>query len=165
MEHLLPATNSALEPRDGGVSSLQILPEIQAFIQASLPMANKILVVENDECSRTGIAAFFEAYGFEVRSTHSAHQAIALGRCFVPDILISDWMLGEDLDGVDVARTLLHASCPQLAIILITGRPMDELRSEAFGLPVYSFMRKPLSLFDLRAAVDLILKRSANDKS
>ncbi|MGH8579427.1 MAG: response regulator transcription factor [Gammaproteobacteria bacterium] len=128
-------------------------------------MANKILVVENDECSRTGIAAFFEAYGFEVRSTDSAQQAIALGRSFIPDILISDWMLGGDCDGVDVARALFHASCPQLAIIFVTGHPTDQLRSEAFGLPVHSFMRKPLSLFDLRTAVDLIIKRSPDDKS
>lgn len=128
-------------------------------------MANKILVVENDECSRTGIAAFFEAYGFDVRSTGSADQAIAMGRFFVPDILISDWMLGGDCDGVDVARALVHASCPQLAIIFITGHPTDQLRSEAFGLPVHRFMRKPLGLFDLRTAVDLILNRSADDKS
>lgn len=51
-------------------------------------MPGKILIVENDEDSRTGMAAFFEAYDFEVRSTDGTDEAIgmALGRQFVPDL-------------------------------------------------------------------------------
>lgn len=121
-------------------------------------MAQKILIVENDEDARTGIAAFFEAYGFEVRSTSRADEAINLGRDFVADILIADWMLEGDGDGVEVARTL-YTSCPWLAIVLMSGRSMERLRFQAHGLPVQSFMPKPVSLFDLRSVIDLILER------
>jgi DNA-binding response OmpR family regulator len=118
-------------------------------------MADKILVVDDDACSRTGLAAFFQAHGFEVENAGSAREAITLGRSFVPDILISDWMLGEDCDGVDVARAL-HAHCPRLAIIFITGQSTDRLRLKTLGLPVYRVLPKPLSLLDLKTVVDLI---------
>lgn len=72
---------------------------------------------------------------------------------------ISDWMLEGHCDGVDLATALLHTSCPKLAIIFISGQPMDELRSKALGLPVHRFMPKPVSLFDLKAAVDRIFER------
>ncbi len=123
-------------------------------------MMNRILIVDDDENGRNAMRGFFEAYGFEVQSAGCADEAITLGQDFIPDVLISDWMLGPDGDGIDVAKTLLHTHCPRLAVIVMSGHRTEAVQevAKAQGVPVQIFMRKPLSLFELKSAVDLVLQ-------
>jgi two-component system phosphate regulon response regulator PhoB len=112
----------------------------------------KILIAEDEVHAREALVAFFESQGFEVRCAADGEQAIRIGGEFLPDVLISDWLLEGDCSGVSVARALARTD-PHPVIILISGYPMAELRAITADLGVEAYMEKPISLFELNDVV------------
>ncbi|MBA2491044.1 MAG: response regulator [Gammaproteobacteria bacterium] len=113
----------------------------------------KMLIAEDEVHAREALAAFFESQGFEVRCASDGEQALNIGNEFVPDVLITDWLLEGEFSGVGVARALAQAA-PHTAIILVSGHPIAELRAITGDLEVEAYMEKPISLFDLNAVVE-----------
>lgn len=116
---------------------------------------HKILIVEDEKNARTAITTFFKECGYAVESAANAVEAVAVAGRFAPTILISDWMLGEQGDGINVARRLRQFN-PQLAVIFVSGYSLDRLRQQCRDLPVTAFFEKPVSLIELSSAVSHI---------
>ena len=121
---------------------------------------HKILIVEDDENARTAIDTFFRDRGFNVASASGAAEAIEVARSFAPTILISDWMLGNNGDGVSVAKALFRINS-QLTIIFVSGYSLDQLRSHCRDITVSHFLEKPVSLASLGAIVDQIVAETS----
>jgi two-component system cell cycle sensor histidine kinase/response regulator CckA len=119
----------------------------------------KILIVEDDENARTAIDTFFRDRGFSVKSAAGAAEAIELGESFAPTVLISDWMLGSNGDGVSVAKRLFRTNS-QLTIIFVSGYSLDQLRIQCRDIAVSHFLEKPVSLAKLGAIVDHIVTKT-----
>lgn len=115
----------------------------------------RILVVEDETNSRAAMADFLSDNGFEVETASTGDRAVEIGKRFLPQILICDWMLEGSRDGVSVARHL-NASLPDLVIVFVTGHPIDNLLRESASLPVHSFLAKPFGLFELNRVLDEI---------
>jgi DNA-binding response OmpR family regulator len=113
----------------------------------------KILIAEDETNARTALVAFFESQGFEVRWAADGQDAMRIGAEFHPDVLISDWLLEGECSGVSLARALARAES-RLAIIMLSGYPLPELRAITGDLHVEAYMEKPISLFELNAIVD-----------
>ena len=118
--------------------------------------AAKILIVEDEKNARQALADFFYALGYHVESSASEMGAIQLGQAFQPALLISDWLLGDEGQGVAVASAL-HKLNPQLKIILFSGLPLSALKEACADLPVTCFLEKPLSLSTINSAVQQAL--------
>ncbi len=112
----------------------------------------KILIVDDEEVYRTYLSGWLAREGHDVETASDGHAAIDVGKTFAPDVVIVDWMLKNDLYGIQVAQAL-RAFSPDLKIILITGFPSEELRREAMDARVYRFMEKPFHMTELSAAV------------
>lgn len=112
----------------------------------------KILIVEDEENARTAMVTYLCCCGFEVEATGSGWEAINLGRSFVPDVLVCDWMLEDDYDGVGVARALYQVN-KSLHVIFISGFPLEQLRAQCRQLPVDELLSKPFSLTELGRVV------------
>ncbi|MBA3730946.1 MAG: response regulator [Gammaproteobacteria bacterium] len=120
----------------------------------------KMLIAEDEVHAREALVAFFESQGFEVRCAADGQQALRIGNEFVPDVLITDWLLEGECSGVGVARALARA-LPHTAIILVSGYPMAELRAITADLEVEAYMEKPISLFELNAVVERAAQKEA----
>jgi DNA-binding response OmpR family regulator len=119
-------------------------------------VAKRILVVEDDAAVRVGLKLALEAKGFVVDAAADGQQALSMAAAEEPDVLICDWQLDDDeLDGVDVARRLAEergsAAAPD--IIMVTARDLADLRNRAADLPVKVFLRKPVTLSAIFAAL------------
>jgi len=112
----------------------------------------KVLIVDDEEVYRTYLSGWLAREGHDVETASNGHEAIDVGKIFAPDVVIVDWMLKDDLYGLQVAEAL-QAFSPDLKTILITGFPSEGLRREAMDARVYRFMEKPFHMTELSAAV------------
>ncbi len=97
-------------------------------------MSEHILVVDDDELVRTGLAANLERAGFRVTMAASGEEGIRLALQQHMDLVLCDLVLG-DIDGIDVLRRI-KAQSPATSVIMITGHgsiknALDALRSGA----------------------------------
>ncbi len=97
-------------------------------------MSEHILVVDDDELVRTGLAANLERSGFRVTTAASGEEGINLAVQHRVQLVLCDLVLG-DIDGVEVLRRI-KAQCPETSVVMITGHGtiknvLDALRSGA----------------------------------
>lgn len=118
-----------------------------------------ILVVDDDRdyCDELGLA--LASSNCEVHKAYSGAQAIDMGLRLRPDILISDWMLRDNIDGLNVAE-ILELVNPQLRSILITGFASSDLRSNAKYQEVFEFLEKPFRSAEIREVLQRAVEAS-----
>jgi DNA-binding response OmpR family regulator len=115
----------------------------------------KILVVDDEAICGFFLGSSLEQEGHVVKTVTSAHQAIETASQFNPEILISDWMLKNTIDGVGLARVMLNGN-PNLKVIFITGMDSDSLRKRAADLTYVGVIEKPLDLDEILKIVEKI---------
>ncbi len=113
---------------------------------------SRVLIVDDEPDYRDELQACLARDGHEVRTAGSAREAIDVGLCYRPGILVVDWMLRSPIHGLHVADVLRTVS-PELQTIVITGYATDELKREAAERHVSLFLEKPFELQRLQDAV------------
>ena len=122
-------------------------------------MVAKVLLVDDDAVSCTALRSFLEESGFEVRAVQDGPAAIETVRTFVPDVLLSDWRLRGEGDARSVARRI-HALCPDVEIIFLTGFSAEEVRAQTVDVPVRSILAKPATFPAVQQAIEDVLAGS-----
>jgi len=112
----------------------------------------KILVVDDEQVCTFFLSCALSDEGHEVRTTLRGDEAIVIGMDFKPDILISDWMLKDQCDGLEVGRRL-RDNLPELQVIFITGLAEETLREKANGFPFLRILEKPVDLEEMLTIV------------
>lgn len=120
----------------------------------------KILVVDDVETYRKYLALALEDESYEVQTAASGAEAVEVGAAFKPDILVVDWMLNGDIDGLEVCRTLEQQS-PRMQTVLITGYPSPGLKREVLRSNIATFVEKPFTLAEIVEAVDRVTARAS----
>ena len=122
----------------------------------------KVLIVEDELSYCDSLAIILSRAGYEVRIARSSHQGTREGIAHRPDLVITDWMLKNDLHGGDVAEQI-RAVCPQVKIIVITGY-MDVVRlvEESYKF-VSEVIQKPFHTTEILEAAERVLAQE--DKS
>lgn len=92
-------------------------------------MSAKILLIDDSLPSLYLTASILREHGMEVAEAAGVQEAFELARNFSPDIVVTDWMLHDTKNGVEVAETLVSAF-PGIRIIFLTGYPIESLREE-----------------------------------
>ena len=85
------------------------------------PVSGSVLVVDDDDFTRTLVATMVEAFGLDVVASGSAvTEAMSLAHELQPDLAVVDLDLGEGPTGVDLAHGLrtLNAS---IALVMLTS--------------------------------------------
>ncbi len=112
----------------------------------------RILLVDDEEGFRKQLEIGLAALGHEIRCASSGREAVDLGIRFRPDLLVTDWMLKDDIHGLHVVQ-VLRAVLADLRAILITGFASAELREDAGSADILDFVEKPFTLDHIRKAV------------
>lgn len=115
-------------------------------------VGRRILLVDDEPSYRDSLGHILSYEGYEIRTADGAGTAFEIADDFVPDILIVDWMLRDEMDGLQVAQNL-RARSPSLKTIFITGYRISRLETEMREVPFAQFLSKPFSLDDFLEAV------------
>ena len=97
-------------------------------------MNERIMVVDDDDLVRSGLAANLERVGFDVFTAANSQEVRELMSRHSVDLAICDLVLGDE-DGMDILR-FLQANHPEIAVVIITGHgsvrtALDSLRGGA----------------------------------
>lgn len=120
-------------------------------------MAERILVVEDEQ----RIAQFIERglifEGFRVDVAYDGRSGLAMARDNPPDLVILDWML-PGMDGIEVCKRLRNAS--SVPILMLTAK--DEVQDRVTGLDAGAddYLIKPFSFDELMARIRALFRRS-----
>jgi DNA-binding response OmpR family regulator len=124
-----------------------------------------VLVVEDDQLTRTFLADNLAADGYEPLEAETARQAEHLMQSAFPDLAIIDLGL-PDLDGLELIRQVRETDRvaaridPDLPLLVLTGRSGELDRLRAFDRGCDDYMTQPFSYTELHARVAALLRRS-----
>ena len=117
-------------------------------------LAVPILVVEDEAMIAWMMECVLEEMGFTtITVVATGEDAIAHAKTTRPGLILSDINLGADhLDGVDAVTSIRGAT--RLPIIFISAYANADARERIKALPGAHLMRKPITVAELRYAVE-----------
>ncbi|HAH06076.1 MAG TPA: hypothetical protein DCM05_06030 [Elusimicrobia bacterium] len=118
---------------------------------------NSVLVLEDDPAVREFLVHYIDSAGWAVESARNGAEAFRAFERRKFGWLVADVVLGDELDGIDVARTLLLKE-PGLKVAMISGVPGVAERVEA--AKVGPFFPKPVGMGALADLLGLDAARS-----
>lgn len=139
-------------PANGGKSEaphpIDRLPLVPAF-------CGDALVVEDNPMVRTALVALLTRWGLDVVAVDNAGQALAALQTQQFDVVLSDWRLPGEGDGLTVLRQA-HLCQPHLLLaVLMTGEDAQRMPDAPANIPV---LRKPVRPLRLRALLQAHLQ-------
>src|SRR5215471_13170757 len=121
-------------------------------------MAQRILLIDDDERLGGMVADYLVQAGFRVSSAATAREGEERLRRETYDLLILDLML-PDADGLDVCRRIRQSSDLPILMLTARGDAMDRVVGLEIGADDY--LPKPFEPRELLARVRAILRRKS----
>jgi DNA-binding response OmpR family regulator len=128
--------------------------------------AATLLVVEDDDATRTFLADNLTADGYELLVARCAADALRLLEAHAPDLAVVDLGL-PDGSGLDLLARVRAADGvasridPELPVVLVTGHDGELDRLRGFERGCDDYVGKPFSYPELRGRVRALLRRGA----
>ncbi len=119
----------------------------------------RVLLVEDEVNLALPLQFNLEQEGYEVRSTASGKEALALHAEQAFDLIILDLMI-EEMDGFEVARQVRRRD-RKLPILMLTARSAEQDRVQGLEAGADDYMVKPFHLRELLLRVQRMLERSS----
>ncbi|MCI0546341.1 MAG: sigma-54 dependent transcriptional regulator [Candidatus Rokubacteria bacterium] len=120
-------------------------------------MKARVLVVDDDDGSRTGLAELLEGMGHDVEQSHDGREALERARESRPHVVIADLVM-PGLDGLGLLRAL-REDLPSTAVIVLTGHATVETAVSAIREGAYDYLTKPLDIQRVRVLVERALEQ------
>jgi CheY-like chemotaxis protein len=116
-----------------------------------------LLCIDNDAAILQGMVALLSNWQCQITAAENLHNAMTKLGSDIPDILLADYQLDDDKNGLDAMDMLRVALNKHLPGILITGYMAQEVRDDAVKRG-YHVLYKPVKPAALRALVNKLLK-------
>ncbi len=121
-------------------------------------MGEHILVVEDNhgiaDTLRRGL--IFE--GYRTTIVYDGETALSSARDQPPDLVVLDWMLPGDLDGLEVCKRLRAAS--DVPILMLTAKDSISNRVKGLDAGADDYLVKPFAFDELLARIRALLRRA-----
>src|SRR5258708_11801283 len=117
----------------------------------------KVLLVDDDEIVRFGLAELLEDKGFQITAAASVPEALKHISSETYDVLLSDLQMAGAGDGLTVVSAMRHAN-PRAVTLLLSAFPEMGAAAHAILLEADQILVKPMAL---TALVDVIEQRLA----
>jgi len=125
----------------------------------SMNVAERLLVVDDDQSMRAALYESLSSCGYEVETAENGSDALGKFREGQFAVVVTDMRMPM-MSGMDVLRGIKKLS-PQTPVILITAYGTVNTAVEAMKEGAAEFIMKPFSLDDLEFAVKNVLATSA----
>lgn len=116
----------------------------------------RILIVDDDENLRIGMATILEDEGFEVHEAANGREGIEKLDQEVYDLIITDYKMNE-MDGMRMLKQIKN-EYPAIKVIMVTGFGSIEHAVEAMKLGAINYMTKPVKPKQLVQLVKNVLQ-------
>lgn len=117
----------------------------------------RILVVEDDDATRTALRRDLAARGFEVDEAMDGTAALQRWDARRPDVVLLDLGL-PDLDGIRVLRRIRReATTP---VVILSARDAETTKIEALEAGADDYVTKPFSTGELQARIRAVMRRA-----
>jgi two-component system response regulator HydG len=116
-----------------------------------------VLIVEDDPAHGEAVAEGLRREGHACRVVTSGKEAIDSIKTRPPDVVLTDYKLGGQHDGMDVLRETRKLS-PATEVILMTAYGSEQLARDALSpenpTPAFDYLIKPIDIDDVRKRVN-----------
>lgn len=143
----------------GGVHLIE--PSTPATPSGLIPDDALVLLVDDESAILRGMAELFDNWNIDLVTAHSTAEAEqwldSIGR--VPDVIVSDYRLPDDTDGIEVITRLRQKYGHDIPSILVSGdtAPDTIRRISQAGFPL---LHKPLRPAKLRALLTHLIQQA-----
>jgi signal transduction histidine kinase len=128
-------------------------------VKPSHAMAQRILVVDDNEINCEVIQHMLEDQGYEVLIAYGGQEALVKMRTELPDLVLLDMMMPQ-VSGEDVIKAMKEDQLLQdTPVILITARASEDDRLFGLGLGADDYLAKPIHQEELHMRVRNLLHR------
>jgi PAS domain S-box-containing protein len=129
------------------------LPAVNDGGQVAHEDGNEVVLIVEDELDLMDAAAsLFGSMGYDVVTASSAKEAIKQMAAREVDILFTDIIMPDGMDGIELA-TYTRAHFPKVQIIIASGFPLPALNRQQLSVSDFTFVNKPYRLSDLARAL------------
>ncbi|HEY3927026.1 MAG TPA: sigma-54 dependent transcriptional regulator [Candidatus Koribacter sp.] len=109
---------------------------------------DKVLIVEDEENERTGLAELIASWGYSTETAEDGMDGLEKVSSFSPSIVVTDLKMPR-LDGLGLLQEI--AQQPQeIAVVLLTAQGSVEVAVSAMKNGAYDFIEKPVNPARLR---------------
>ncbi len=117
----------------------------------------RVLCVDNEASIRNAMKALLEGWQCDVTLAASLEEASEALHQSLPDIILADYQLDNNENGLDLLDALTKSRAPAIPGLLITAVNDEALRTETLARG-YQFLNKPVKPAGLRAMITTLLK-------
>jgi formate/nitrite transporter len=125
-------------------------------------MAEKMLIIDDEEIVLKSCRRIFEAEGFDVVTTNNPQEGLKLASDTSFDVILVDWMM-PGLDGMDVVEEIDRRS-PNSAMVMISGYPTVGRATEAMKRGAMDYVAKPFKPEEIIMAVKKAVRRKVTEE-
>jgi len=117
----------------------------------------RVLIVEDDPSTRTGLAELVQAWGFQTDEASDGEEGLRKVTSFRPAIIVSDLVMPR-MGGHELLRTLKD-QLSDITFILLTAQGTIESAVEAIKDGAYDYLSKPVDPQRLRILLQKAVER------
>ena len=125
-------------------------------------MKHRILIADDDEAGRSGLAALLAMWDYEVQEAVDGKDALERAPAFRPHVVLAD-MVMPVIDGIGLLKPLA-ASVPEAAVILLTAHASIETAVSAMREGAYDYITKPVDPRRLRVLLERAVDKVQVDR-
>jgi CheY-like chemotaxis protein len=103
----------------------------------------RLVIVEDDLDMLEVLRQWAEEHRFDVRTSTSGHDALKIVRAFKPRVLLADYLLEDELTGIDVIIRVRNLAF-EVKCVLITGVLHEALRESLNRVSGVLILPKPI---------------------
>lgn len=126
-----------------------------------------VLIVEDEKAHGEAIAEGLASSKYVCNVVNDGETALESLRHRSPDVVVTDYKLGGDVNGMDVLREAKKVN-PETEVILITAYGSESLAREALSqdgeFRAYDYLVKPIDIDVLRNKVDRAARRALSGR-
>jgi DNA-binding NtrC family response regulator len=120
-------------------------------------MKSRVLIVDDDETSRGGLAELMQAWGYEVDQAAEGKEGLERALLWRPRLVVADLVM-PGMDGLELLRRV-REELPATPVVLLTGHATVETAVAAMKDGAYDYITKPLDLRRVRAVIEKALEQ------
>ena len=125
--------------------------------RSSVGAAERVLIVEDDGATRSGLTELVRTWGFLAESAADGDEGLDKVSTFRPGIVVSDLVMPRRT-GLQLLEALQEVD-PSIAVILLTAQGTVESAVEAIRNGAYDYLTKPVEPQRLRILLDKAAER------
>jgi len=122
----------------------------------------KVLIVEDEENERTGLAELVSAWGYRTETARDGLEGLEKVTTWSPGIVITDMKMPR-MTGIELLERV--AAQPQsIAVILLTAQGSIEIAVDAMKSGAYDFIQKPVDPSRLKAILNNAARQQGTER-